>query len=61
MVADGDPNGTWQLNSERPLKAGEYVIVFRVFGEGNWDKQAVLLTLDPTLKPGVADKSGTGK
>ena len=51
MVADGDPNGTWQLKSERPLKAGEYVIVFRVFGEGNWDKQAVLLKLDPALKP----------
>ena len=53
MVADGDPNGTWQ----RPLKAGEYVIVFRAFGEGNWDKQAVLLTLGA----GVADKSGAGK
>jgi hypothetical protein len=61
MVADGDPNGTWQLTSERPLKAGEYVIVFRIFGEGNWDKQAVLLTLDPALKPSAADKSGAGK
>jgi len=61
MVADGDPNGTWQLKSERPLKAGEYVIVFRVFGVGNWDKQAVLLTLDPALKPGSADKTGGGK
>jgi hypothetical protein len=58
MVADGDPNGTWRLTSERPLKAGEYVIVFRVFGEGNWDKQAVLLKLDPTLQPIAADKSG---
>jgi hypothetical protein len=61
MVADGDPNGTWQLKSERPLKAGEYVIVFRVFGVGNWDKQAVLLTLDPKLQPGPADKAGAGK
>jgi len=61
MVADGDPNGTWQLKSERPLKAGEYVIVFRAFGEGNWDKQAVLLTLDPKLTPGVAEKTGAGK
>ena len=61
MVADGDPNGTWQLTSERPLKGGEYVVVFRVFGEGNWDKQAVLLKLDPALKPGAADKSGAGK
>jgi hypothetical protein len=58
MVADGDPNGTWQLKSERPLEAGEYVIVFRVFGEGNWDKQAVLLKLDPALKPVAADKAG---
>ena len=61
MVADGDPNGTWRLTSEHPLKAGEYVIVFRVFGEGNWDKQAVLLKLDPSLQPGPADKTGTGK
>jgi hypothetical protein len=61
MVADGDPNGTWQLKSERPLKACEYVIVFRVFGVGNWDKQAVLLTLDPKLAPAAADKTGAGK
>jgi hypothetical protein len=60
MAADGDPNGTWQLTSERPLKAGEYVIVFRVFGEGNWDKQAVLLTLDPKLQPGPANKKAVG-
>jgi hypothetical protein len=58
MVADGDPNGTWQLKSEHPLKAGEYVIVFRVFGAGNWDKQAVLLKLDPALKPALADRIG---
>ena len=51
MVADGNPNGTWQLTSEHPLKAGEYVVVFRIFGEGNWDKQAVLLTLDPKIAP----------
>jgi len=50
-VADGDPNGTWQLRAERPLPAGEYVIVFRVFGVGNWDKQAVLLKLDPAIAP----------
>lgn len=53
-VADGDPNGTWQLRSERPLPAGEYVIVFRVFGVDNWDKQAVLLRLDPALAPAPA-------
>ncbi len=53
-VADGDPDGTWQLRAERPLPAGEYVIVFRVFGVGNWDKQAVLLRLDPALAPAPA-------
>ena len=58
LVADGDPNGTWQLKSEHPLKAGEYVVVFRVFGVGNWDRQAVLLKLDPALKAGPADKTG---
>ena len=58
MAADGDPNGAWQLTSEHPLKAGEYVIVFRVFGVGNWDKQAVLLRLDPALKPAAAQKVG---
>lgn len=51
LQADGDPNGTWQLASEHPLAAGEYVITFRVFGEGNWDKQSVLLKLDPALRP----------
>jgi len=60
MVADGDPNGTWRLTSEHALKGGEYVVVFRVFGEGNWDKQAVLLKLDPALQPAPADKTGAG-
>ncbi|HET9482701.1 MAG TPA: hypothetical protein VFO79_01985 [Xanthomonadales bacterium] len=54
LVADGAPGGTWQLKAERPLPAGEYVIVFRVFGVGNWDKQAVLLKLDPALAPAPA-------
>lgn len=53
-VVDGDPQGTWQLKSERPLPAGEYVVVFRVFGVDNWDMQAVLLKLDPALKPAPA-------
>jgi hypothetical protein len=60
MQADGDPNGTWRLTSERPLNAGEYVIAFQVFGVGNWDKQAVLLKLDPALPPGAADNTGAG-
>lgn len=58
LVADGDPNGTWRLVSEKPLKKGEYVLVFRIFGVGNWDRQAVLVSLDPALKPGPAEKTG---
>ena len=58
LVADGDPNGTWRLASEKPLTKGEYVIVFRIFGQGNWDRQAVLVSLDPALKPGPAEKAG---
>ena len=51
MRADGGPTGTWQLRSERPLAAGEYVAVFRLHGAGNWDRQAVLLKLDPKIAP----------
>ena len=58
MKADGAPDGTWQLTAEKPLKAGEYLAIFRIFGVGNWDKQAVLLKLDPALAPAPADKTG---
>ena len=51
MRADGAPTGTWQLHSPRPLPAGEYIAVFRVSGSGNWDRQAVLLKVDPKLTP----------
>jgi len=51
MRPDGAPTGTWQLRSERPLPAGEYVAVFRLTGAGNWDRQAVLLKLDPKIAP----------
>ena len=51
LKQDGGPDGTWQLVTEKPLKAGEYLAVIRVFGEGNWDKQAVLLKLDPAVQP----------
>ena len=51
MRADGAPTGTWQLRSERPLPAGEYIAVFRLSGAGNWDRQAVLLKLDPKIAP----------
>lgn len=54
LVADGAPAGTWRLVAEDPLPAGEYVVTIRVFGAGNWDKQAVLLTLDPALAPAPA-------
>jgi len=51
MEADGLPTGTWHLRSQRPLPPGEYVAVFRLQGSGNWDRQAVLLKLDPKLTP----------
>jgi hypothetical protein len=54
--ADGYRNGTWQIRSPQPLAAGEYIAVFRVSGTSNWDKQAVLLTVDPSLSPAPADE-----
>jgi hypothetical protein len=54
--ADGYRNGTWQVRTPRPLTAGEYIAVFRVSGRDNWDMQAVLVTLDPSLPPGPADE-----
>ena len=58
LAADGDPGGVWRLSSEKPLAKGEYVLVFRIFGAGNWDRQAVLVSLDPELKPPPAGKTG---
>jgi hypothetical protein len=58
LTADGDPGGVWRLSSEKPLAKGEYVLVFRIFGAGNWDRQAVLVSLDPELKPPAAGKTG---
>jgi hypothetical protein len=61
LKADGNPDGTWQLTSEHPLPAGEYIVVFRIYGTGNWDRQAVLLKLDPKIAPAPANKgTGTG-
>ena len=51
MRADGAPTGSWQLHAERPLPAGEYIAVLRISGSGNWDRQAVLLKLDPKIAP----------
>jgi len=61
LKADGDPNGTWQLHTDKPLKAGEYLAVFRIFGVDNWDRQAVLLKLDPKLVPPAAEKPAGNK
>ncbi|MCM3876519.1 MAG: hypothetical protein NEA02_08875 [Thermoanaerobaculia bacterium] len=58
IVADGDPGGMWRLTAEKPLAKGEYVLVFRIFGVGNWDRQAVLVNLDPALKPGPTGNGG---
>ena len=58
MQADGYRNGTWQLKSERELRPGRYLAVFRVHGSGNWDRQGVMLQIDPQLKP-MAAKPGT--
>ena len=33
------------------LKAGDYVLVLRVHGTDNWDKQEILLRIDPALEP----------
>jgi hypothetical protein len=52
LDADAYRNGSWQLYSPRALPGGEYIAVFRVDGEDNWDEQAVLLRLDPALEPG---------
>jgi len=58
LAADGAPTGTWRLTAEKPLAKGEYILVFRIFGEGNWDRQAVLVSLDPALPPAPAEKTG---
>ena len=56
-----ETGGTWRLTSESPLRAGEYVLVFRVFGSSNWDRQAVLVTLDPKAPAAPAEKAKAGK
>ncbi|HET7844305.1 MAG TPA: hypothetical protein VFL14_09160 [Xanthomonadales bacterium] len=54
LEADGDPNGTWHLTTEKPLAPGEYVARFRAMGVDNWDGQAVLLKIDAAAKPAPA-------
>jgi hypothetical protein len=56
MEADGHRNGTWQHRYPRPLPPGEYVATFRIHGSANWDRQSVLITVDPALSPGPADE-----
>lgn len=66
LEADGYRDGSWQLRhrdhfrtpGSGQLKAGEYVVILRVHGDDNWDKQEVLLTIDPALKPS-AENPGT--
>lgn len=58
MEADGYRNGTWQLKSELELRPGRYLAVFRVMGSGNWDRQAVVLQIDPQRQP-IAAQPGS--
>jgi hypothetical protein len=51
LVVDSDPNGTWRLETEKPLPAGEYVARFRAMGVDNWDGQGVLFRIDPAAQP----------
>lgn len=53
--ADGYRDGTWQLRSDRDLPEGRYVLDIRVTGAANWDRQVVLLTVDPGLDPPPPD------
>jgi hypothetical protein len=50
VTLESSSPGVWQLKSEHKLPKGEYVAVIRLDGTGNWDKQAVLLQLDPAIK-----------
>lgn len=59
LEADGYRDGSWQLKQrdhfQTPgageLKAGEYIAIIRVHGVDNWDKQEVLIRIDPGLEP----------
>ncbi len=42
----------------REHRRGLVILVFRIFGEGNWDRQAVLVSLDHVLQPEPAEKAG---
>lgn len=53
--ADGYRDGTWQLRSEQELAAGRYVVKVTANGSGHWDRQVVLLTVDPDLDPPPPD------
>jgi hypothetical protein len=59
LEADGYRDGTWQLRKREflatpgsgELGAGEYVVILRLHGSDNWDKQEVLVRIDPALAP----------
>jgi hypothetical protein len=65
LEADGYRDGTWQLKPETrfampgagaaALAPGECVLVLRVHGTDNWDKQEILLRIDPARAPGPED------
>ena len=63
MEADGYRDGTWQLRARNhfrtpgsaDLPAGEYIVILRLRGDGNWDKQEVLVRIDPRLEPAPAN------
>ncbi len=67
--ADGYRDGTWQLRARdhfrtpgsTQLPAGEYVIILRLHGQDNWDKQEVLIRIDPNLKPAPAKQGSAGR
>lgn len=66
LQADGYRNGTWQLREQAyfrtstsgGLTAGEYVIILRIYGEDNWDRQKILLSIDPEISP-IPAQQGT--
>ncbi len=63
LEADGYRDGSWQLRKRAhfatpgsaELRPGEYVVILRLHGRDNWDKQEVLLRIDPALQPAAAN------
>lgn len=58
LEADGYRDGSWQMRQQpflmtpgNRIEAGEYVLVLRLRGRDNWDRQEILLRIDPDLEP----------